>query len=162
MHEGSVISTADMIGRNGHMRWPETLKWIEHLWAIMPDQYKFNFQFRVEHSEYLNWDCSRTGFEGIRAQDVLPLMVSRFGFTNFLGCGGVIDPFIERGYGHNIDADNPKDAAFIDFVEELNQVLLEAGAIKPTMMYACMRKTAVECSHYRGLTPELCVRVPTN
>lgn len=160
MTDASVFLTADMIGRNGHRRWPETLKWINHLWPVMPKRYRHNFQFNQVHDRYLDWDCSTSGFEGIRAQDVLPLLVERFGFDAFVGYGGIIDPFVERGYGQNLDPEDPADTAFIDFVEELNQTLLEAGWIKPTIMLAAFRKGVGRSRCHAGLSPERAVRIP--
>lgn len=32
----------DMIGRNGHQRWPEALKFVEEFWRELPDKYKYN------------------------------------------------------------------------------------------------------------------------
>jgi hypothetical protein len=160
MTDESVFLTADMIGRNGHQRWPEALSWIEQLWAVMPDRYKLNFQFRSYHENYLDWDCSTSGFEGIRAQDVLPLLVERFGYDWFAGYGGVIDPFVERGYGQNLDPDDPADTGFIDLVENLNQTLLEAGKLTPTMMVASFRKGGGQSKVFAGLTPERSVRRP--
>jgi SAM-dependent methyltransferase len=160
MEENSVFLTADMIGRNGHQRWPEVLGWIQHLWQIMPDRYKFQFQFKKWHEAYLDWDCSISGFEGIRAQEVLPLLLRNFDYDRFLGFGGIIDPFIERGYGHNLDPENGKDTEFIDFVENLNQTLLETGRIKPTMMIGAFRKGVGKQSCFGPLTPAFCVRKP--
>ncbi|MCU0525785.1 MAG: class I SAM-dependent methyltransferase [Elainella sp. Prado103] len=153
-----LFLTADMIGRNGHMRWPEALEVIEGLWSIIPDHYKFNYQFNQYHAQYLNWDCSKRGFEGIRSQDVLPALVDRFAFKAFLGYGNIIDPFIERGYGHNLDPDNMQDCQFIDFVENLNTKFIDVGLAKPTMMFAVMGHQATETKCFRHWTPDYCIR----
>lgn len=158
MHADSVFLTNDLIGRNGHQRWPETLEWTESLWPMLPNHYRFNFQFNKVHERFLDWDCAKTGFEGIRAQDILPLLIQRFGFDGFVGYGGIIDPFIERGYGRNLDVSRAEDRAFIDHVEKLNQTLMEEGRIKPTQMLAVMRRSGGAGKTYRGLTPEKAVR----
>jgi hypothetical protein len=108
----------------------------------------------------VNWDCSKSGFEGIRAQDILPLLLERFDFSHFLGFGGMIDPFIDRGYGHNLRVEKPEDLAFIDFVEALNDLLLDSGAITPTMAFGVARAgcEATETICWRGLTPRDSVR----
>lgn len=73
LSEGGVFVINDMIGRNGHMRWPEAMEVIPDLWRYLPESHKYNHQLkRVEH-DYINWDCSLTSFEGIRAQDILPV-----------------------------------------------------------------------------------------
>jgi SAM-dependent methyltransferase len=162
LEDDGVFVTTDMIGRNGHMRWPEALEIIQQVWKFIPDRYKTNHQLkRVEH-EYVNWDCAKTGFEGIRAQDILPLLLEKFSFRNFLGFGNLPDIFIERGFGHNLSVDDPHDTGFIDFLEELNSLLIDLGYLKPTMMYAAMmrrKQNAPPPRCHRHWTPEFCARI---
>jgi SAM-dependent methyltransferase len=154
-----VFVTNDMIGRNGHMRWPETAKMVEQIWRFLPDRCKFNRQLSTFDGEFVDRDCSIDGFEGIRAQDILPLLVKQFGFSYFLAYGGLMDVFIDRGYGHNFDVHEKRDLAFIDFVSELNDLCLEHGVTKPTMMFAVMSPGPVEKpKFFRNLTPEFSVR----
>jgi ubiquinone/menaquinone biosynthesis C-methylase UbiE len=156
-----VFVTCDMIGRNGHMRWPEVLAVLEPLWAFMPHHYRYNHQHRAYHEKFLNWDCSTEGFEGIRAQDILPLLVKSFGFKKFFAFGGLPDVFVDRGYGPNLDINKPEDIAFIDFIELVNGQLIDSGYLKPTQCFAVMcldhdAKTAV----HKHWTPKFCVRDP--
>jgi SAM-dependent methyltransferase len=152
----------DMIGRNGHMRWPETLRYVEAIWANLADIKKYNWQHRQQHTQFLNWDCSNEGFEGIRAQDILPLLLSQFSFDGFVGCGGFIDPFVDRGYGPNFDPESAPDCDFIDLLAIANDAMLDAGQIKPTMMFADMvKKKNDDFPRVIGRrTPKFCVRYP--
>ena len=159
--DGHFVS-CDMIGRNGHMRWPETLRYVEAIWANLPEVKKYNWQLRQYHHQFLNWDCSREGFEGIRAQDILPQLLQRFSFDGFVGCGGFIDPFVDRGYGPNYDPVNALDRDFIDLVATANDAMIDAAQIKPTMMFADMVKknSGVKPGVVGRRTPEFCVRYP--
>jgi len=158
--EGHFV-TCDMIGRNGHMRWPETLQRVEEIWTSLAEAKKFHWQFKETHHAFVNWDCTYEGFEGVRAQDILPLLLQRFSFAAFAACGGFVDPFVERGYGPNFSPDNAEDRAFIDRVATENDALLEAGTIKPTMMFADMvKKGPVETRVVGPRTPQHCVRIP--
>ena len=159
--DGHFVS-CDMIGRNGHMRWPETLRYVEAIWANLPEVKKYNWQFRQCDQQFPNWDCSREGFEGIRAQDILPLILQRFSFEGFVGYGGIIDPFIDRGYGPNYDTANALDRDFIDLVATANDAMIDAGQIKPTIMIADMVKKndGVAPRVVGRRTPEFCVRYP--
>ena len=162
LEENGLFLTTDMIGRNGHMRWPEALEIIQGIWRFMPDHYKTNHQLKRVEKEYENWDCSKTGFEGIRAQDILPLLVKNFTFRGFLGFGNLPDIFIERGFGHNLNIYDPHDTGFIDFLEQLNSLLIDLGYLKPTMIYGIMtrrRPDAPQPRCYRHWTPEFCARV---
>jgi len=153
--------TCDMIGRNGHMRWPEALEHVERIWQTMPDRYKYNHQLKRYEQMYENFDCSTEGFEGIRAQDILPLLVRFFSFDAFVAYGNIPDVFVERSFGHNFDPANPDDVRFVDYLGELNDKLISDGKIKPTQMMAVMRASSSRpCKHYLHWTPEFCVRPP--
>jgi SAM-dependent methyltransferase len=151
----------DMIGRNGHMRWPETLSILEHVWKILPDVKKYNHQLRQMWPKFINFDCSKEGFEGIRAQDILPALMKRFCASHFVVAGGITEIFVDRSFGPNFNLGNEWDLRFIDFVEHLNSRLVECGSIKPTMMYAIFKTEPCDCRHEGHLTPEFCLRLPT-
>jgi SAM-dependent methyltransferase len=149
----------DMIGRNGHQRWPEALKFVEQLWNELPDKYRYNNGMNCVDRTFPNSDHSETGFEGIRAQDILPLLTKRFYFEMFVGFGNIIDIFIDRMYGPNFDPANEWDRSFIDKVHEIDQREIEGGRIKPThMLAAMMKKPVLQPKFYKHLTPEFCIR----
>ena len=164
LRPGGLFVSNDMIGRNGHMRWPEAKLWIDHLWPMLPDRLKYNHQLQRLERDFLDWDCSGEGFEGIRAQDILPLLVERFEFEVFLAYGGIVDVFTDRGFGHNFDVNEPRDRQLIDFLNFLNDRLIDLGEIKPTAMFAEMRpKSTARTANtriYRRWTPAFCVRAP--
>ena len=109
----------------------------------------------------MDWDHSVAGFEGVRAQDVLPLVVRRFRFELFLPFANLIDPFIDRAFGYNFDPAKDWDRNFIDRVHARDEQEILAGRIKPTHMFAVMRLSKPSrVSFWRGLTPEACVRQP--
>ena len=92
----------------------------------------------------------------------MPLLLQQFNFELFIGFSNVIDVFIDRGFGHNFDVNNPLDTDFIDKVHACDERAIRQGQIKPTHMVASMRKTAVDQPLYsRGLSPEFCVREVT-
>lgn len=159
--EHGYFLSCDTIGRNGHMRWPETLSIVQELWRELPDRYRYNNLLKRYEEVYDNWDCSRQGFEGIRAQDILPLLVKKFQFERFVAYGGLPDIFVDRAFGHNFNASDEQDLAFIERVGAMNDRLIDEGAIKPTQMIAAMR--AVPCAEprfHKHWTPEFCVRLP--
>ena len=161
VRERGYFITCDMIGRNGHMRWPEALEIVHNIWQTMPDRYKYNHQLKRFEALYENWDCSTEGFEGIRAQDILPLLIRFFKFEAFVAFGNLPDIFVDRSFGHNLNPENEQDVAFIDRLGELNDRLISEGKIKPTQMMAVMRTSDVgPCKSYLHWTPEFCVRPP--
>ena len=156
---GALI-TSDMIGRNGHQRWPEALSIVEEYWAELTLKYKYNHQLKRLEEAYVNWDCSADGFEGIRAQDIMPLLAERFHFDLFVPFANLISPFVDRSFGHNFDVSSEIDRALIDKVQARDEAEIQSGRIKPTQMFAVLsgdwnRSTAC----IDGLTPECCTRV---
>jgi SAM-dependent methyltransferase len=163
--EGSLV-TMDMIGRNGHMRWPETLSVIRGIWPLLPDRLKRDLIFQRLDRWYENWDCSIEGFEGIRAQDILPALIDRrFRFERFFATGGLADVFYDRRFGHNFDLDDSRDVLFLERVQALEDRMLAGDAIKPVCMYAVLRSPRSQgcppqpvCTG--GMTPAKAVRLP--
>jgi ubiquinone/menaquinone biosynthesis C-methylase UbiE len=158
---GGVLVVNDMIGRNGHRRWPEALPYVQQIWHQMPRRYKYHHRLKRLDLEYVDRDWSRKTFEGIRSQDVLPLLIRFFHFEVFVAVGNIIDPFISRGYGPNLDVEREDDRAFIDRVAELDDGLIDQGAVKPTHLIARLRTepvTSLRC--YRHWTPRHCLRRP--
>jgi SAM-dependent methyltransferase len=158
---GGWFVVHDMIGRNGHMRWPEALRYIEEIWDQMPDRYKYNHQLKCFDAEYVNRDWSRHSFEGIRAQDILPLLLEFFYFEVFVGFGNVIDPFISRAFGPNLKPRRQDDRDFIDKVARLDDRLIDEGTVKPTHLIGILRTEPVaEMKYYGARTPQHCLRPP--
>jgi SAM-dependent methyltransferase len=154
--------TSDMIGRNGHQRWPEALAIVQEFWSELPEARRYNLQLQRQERKFLDWDCAQAGFEGIRAQDILPLLIERFDFEFFLGYANVIDPFVDRSFGHHFDANSAADRAFIDRIHARDEAEILAGRIKPTHVFAVLRKNYQgETAHWAHLTPDFCVRPPS-
>lgn len=164
MHDHSLFLVSDMIGRNGHQRWPEARRALKPFWRELPAKYKKNHLLHRVEDEFMDHDCSKEGFEGIRAQDVLPLLNGSFDYELFIPFANIIMVFIDRQFGHNFDANNEEDKAFIDRVHAKDEELLLSGKLKPTQMLSVLRKKET----YQGeiklidphLTPERCVRKP--
>ncbi|MGH2508136.1 MAG: class I SAM-dependent methyltransferase [Ktedonobacteraceae bacterium] len=161
LNVGGRFVVSDMIGRNGHMRWQESLTIIESLWKVLPDNYRFNNHAKCfEGRTYNNYDCTTGGdFEGVRAQDILPLLLERFNFIKFVGFGNLPDIFVDRAYGPNFDCERDFDKYFIDFLEDLNCYLIDRGVIKPTMMIATLANDNIPCQFDRW-SPQFSLRVP--
>ena len=152
---------SDIVGRNGHLRWPEALPIVQEFWRELPLSHRFNRMLQRQEETYANWDCSTEGFEGIRSQDILPLLLTHFHFQLFLAHGNVIDPFVDRAFGHNFDAAAEWDRSFIDRVHERDEREMIAGQIKPVHMEAVVgKKPGRRLLFHPPFTPEFSVRWP--
>ena len=154
-----VFVTADMIGRNGHMRWPETRLFVDFFWPFLSHAQRRNVVLTRSEMRFLDHDCSNENFEGIRSQDVLPLVL-RQGFHpwKFFAFGGIADVFVGQFFGPNFDVANAADVFLIRRIGLLNQILLDLGAIKPTIMMAYFTKRPCEEIHYRNRTAQAAIR----
>ncbi len=153
MKECGILLTNDMIGKNGHMRWPEAAIIMEALWSTLNKRYTYNHQKHQFDEKFVNWDCSQNSFEGIRSQDILPLLCERFYFDVFVGFSNLITPFIDRAYGHNYRPDNQLDCQFIEIVAKMDDHLIDNGVLKPTQMVAAISKIelgAEQCFRHRS------------
>lgn len=161
LSKDGLFLVSDVVGRNGHQRWPEALKLVNQFWRELPDKYKYNrLQLDRHEIEYINHDCSFESFEGIRAQDVLPLLVKNFNFELFIPFGNITFIFIDRPFGHNFDADAQWDRDFIDRVHARDVEAILGGEIKPTQILAVLKNEPVAETVlvHPKLTPEFCVR----
>ncbi len=153
-----VLLINDMIGRNGHRRWPEAAELVNRIWSTTPERYRFNHYIGEVDEVYPDWDCSNVGFEGIRAQDILPLLLERLYPETYVTFANVIDPFVDRVYGLNFDPHNREDTDFIDAIARFDDAAIDLGLTTPTHMFAAFKTQPVTCSYPRNRSPERTAR----
>lgn len=156
-----IFATSDMIGRNGHLRWPETELILQSVWPLLSKEQKFHHQLSKFHLDrFEDHDCSGEGFEGIRAQDILYLALNRFSPHKFLAFGGFIDVLVDRGFGPGFRPENERDKNLIMSMCKLNDFMLDADMIKPTMMMAYFTKDDRPEVCYHGRSAVRSLRLP--
>lgn len=141
--DDGVFATSDVIGRNGHQLWPEALAELLVFWHELPQRQRYDRVLRRISTDYVDYNHASVSFEGIRAQDILRLLVERFEFEVFAPYACIALPLVERRFGANFDAGDPADRAFVDRLAQREQALLEAGTVKPTQLIAALRKRAI-------------------
>ena len=157
---GGAFLTRDVIGRNDHRAWPECKELIDRIWEEMPRRYKYSHREERFLEAFPDKDYAQKSFEGVRAQDILPLMLERFSFFRFYAFGGLVERFLNHALGPNFDLKNEDDLAFVNQLEVLNDAGIDSGLIKPTQMlaYATVKPRQLSC--WKDRTPEHCLRVP--
>ena len=156
--DDGIFLTNDMIGRNGHMLWPEALAVVDRLWERLPAKYRYNHCMEQLEEKYSNWDNSKEENEGIRAQDILPELIKRFHFDFFFAAGNITSSIFGRHYGDNFDPGVAEDLEWIDQISRLDFDLIDVGFLTPVLMFACMSNRQGPTQCYRHWTPEFCVR----
>ncbi|MGH8122388.1 MAG: class I SAM-dependent methyltransferase, partial [Rudaea sp.] len=161
LREGGSFITSDVIGRNGHQLWPEAVEEVLQLWRTLPSRCKYDRTLGRPSENYVNYNHANVGFEGIRAEDILRLLVERFEFEVFAPHACIILPFVERRFGWNFNADEQSDRDFIDRVAMRDETLLAAGKLKPTQLLARMTNTPVrDYVSTCAFSPRDCIRWP--
>jgi hypothetical protein len=161
--ENAIFLVNDMIGRNGHVMWPVTEQVVSHIWDKLDRTFKFNGYTRKFDEKPMNDDCSKEGFEGICAEDILPLMEKYFNFEIFLPFSCIINRFTDRGYGHNFHADIPEERALMETILKIDLQLLSEKRLSPVQMMAQLRpKGWSGAMRHKFQTPEEVISLRMN
>jgi hypothetical protein len=157
--DGALVVN-DMIGRNGHRRWPEAAEIVDALWRVAPSRYRYNHYLGRTDPAYPDDDCSAEGFEGVRAQDILPLLLKSFYPEIYVTFANVVDPFVDRVYGPNFDPEDPQDVAFIEQVARIDDAAIDLRLTTPTHLIGTFRTAPIACRFPRRRSPERTLRPP--
>jgi SAM-dependent methyltransferase len=149
-----VFLINDMIGRNGHQRWPEAVAMVNGIWDQMPERYRRNNYSGEIDTVYPDLDCSGESFEGVRAEDILPLLLKTFHPETYVTFANIVDPFVDRVYGPNFDINNESDVAFLEHIAQLDDAAMELRVLTPTHLVGSFRPSPVQCRYPRGRSPE--------
>jgi len=139
LHPDGVFIIEDVVGRNGHRRWPEALGVMRALWRILPEHLRHDFGHGQPDRFYEDWDYTTEGFEGVRAQEVVPLLTPHFDTERCLVWGGLAEWIFGATYAPNFDPEIPAHSAFINEVQYLEDRLIEARLTTATVLLGVFR-----------------------
>jgi SAM-dependent methyltransferase len=153
------LLTSDIIGRNGHLLWPDVEADVQDFWNRLPPAQRVDRYFGTRQQRYRPMDHSAYSNEGIRAQDVVACLSRVFDFEVFFTFGGSIMPFIERRIGFNFDPGAPEDRELIDRIDATDHAALAGGRYPPSNMIAALRKKGLATRRvHEPLSPEQFLR----
>jgi SAM-dependent methyltransferase len=165
MKADGTFVCSDMIGRNGHRRWPEQLYVAENLWRRLPRSSKHDFILNTDILQYPDYDYTCEGKsdirEGIRSQDILPLLVRNFHFRYFVAWGGISFEFVGRRLAQNFSPHTAVGKEFLLELTSLEEKLTSEGVIKPDQMIATLTHKASQSEQvtcWQHWTPTYCIR----
>ena len=130
----------DMIGRNGHVLWNGSKELVDEIWGNLDIRYRYNAYTKEYDNEVMNHNCSTEGFEGIRAEDIIPLLISYFDFDIYLPFSYMISRFIDRAYGHNFNLDDKNDLEIINKIIELEKNIADKNILSATQAFIKLKK----------------------
>ncbi len=139
-----VFVTVDVPTPNGFRMRPETRAVVRNLWAALPPQFKVDHTRYAEPrfaEEYEDLDLSRTSFECINSEAILPALRARLEEVAFVPAHSLARRFFDTKFGPNFDLSRPLDESIVSFILELDRYYLETGKLEPeTFFGAYVRK----------------------
>jgi SAM-dependent methyltransferase len=134
-----VLLSSDIIGRNGHLLWPDVEIEVQQIWATLPAGKRHDRHFNAVQTRYRPINHAAYSNEGVRAQDIVGCLLAEFDFELFFSFGAAIVPFIERRIGFNFDPQQADDRALIDRVHVADATALASGRYPAANMIAALR-----------------------
>lgn len=139
MQPDGVLLGTDVIGRNGHLLWPDAAALVESIWEQLPEAKRMDRHFGRVQASYRPIDHAACANQGVRAQDVVEALSEVFDFELFFTYGGAIMPFVGHRLGFNFDPANPADTALIDRIHLLDAAALAEERYPASNMVAALR-----------------------
>src|SRR5262249_10300138 len=109
------------------LMWPETKAIVANIWRTLPASYRVNHTAYAEQrvdAEMWDADTSAVGMECIRSEDVLPILERQFKPIHSLNALSLCMRFFHYMYGPNFDLGRPFDAAFFEWIWQLDNALI--------------------------------------
>lgn len=149
-----LLLTSDVIGRNGHLLWPSVETIVQKHWAQLPaEQRRDRFTNTITHTYHAENHAAYSN-EGIRAQDIVGVLLEKLDFELFLTYSGAIIPFVERRIGFNFDPASALDRSVIDNIAQEDERHIRSGSYPAANMLAALRpKGAVTSRAFDPISP---------
>jgi SAM-dependent methyltransferase len=152
--DGRLLSS-DVIGRNGHALWPSAAAFVDRWWRELRESQRYDRYFEKRVPRYTSVDHSTYSHEGVRAQDIVPILLQHFDFETFFAFGGGIMPFVERRLGFNFNPNDDADRNLIDRIHADDAANVAAARYPAAKMIASLRrKRRAVVPRYEPISPD--------
>ncbi len=138
-----VFITMDICSRNGFVLWPENERVVDAFWQRLPKSHRYARTLGAEPQycdRYPNVDCSLTGFECIRSEDVLPSLRRHLDEVHFVPAHALARRFFDTMFGGNFDLGRPFDLQFFLEVMIADELAIARQELRPDTFFAVYRK----------------------
>jgi ubiquinone/menaquinone biosynthesis C-methylase UbiE len=139
---GGRLIVEDVIMRNGSLMWPETKEIVTRIWQTLPGKYRVNhtaYDKKRIDDQFWELDTSTAGMECIRSQDVKPVLEAHFKPIHSITYMSLCMRFFHLMYGPNYDLAQPFDAAFFEYIWQLDALLVAAGKLRGEVLFGVYR-----------------------
>lgn len=141
--EGEFWSIGEFVGRNGTRLDEDAYQIANAFFKELPEKYRVNRNPGSEggiDSDLPNFDCSLVCFEGIRSEDILPVLDARMKRQVSVSSDCFLWRLVNLAYQDNYSLTNPEDIEIIDRAIELEVEHFKAGG-HPTTFNGVFVKT---------------------
>lgn len=146
LDDAGLLLTCDIVGRNGHVLWPSVATVVNRHWQDLDAAKRFDRHSSRCLQDYQSIDHSAYSNEGVRAQDVVRVLLEHFDFDFFFTYGAAIMPFVERRIGFNFDPADLNDVRFISSVADEDERRVVQAEYPASNMIASLRKRGFDGS----------------
>ncbi len=129
-----VFVLKDYIGANFLQRTPKQRAVCSMLWRTLPERYRRHVSGRVLDGIYIPRKEDLPPYEGIRAEDVLPVIEARFRTLHSHTYGGILFP-LWNGFAQNY-TESADDRALVERLWQLDRQMIDSGAVEPNFIRA--------------------------
>lgn len=124
----------DYIGSNFLQRTEKQRAVCGMLWRTLPERYRRHISGRVLDDIYIPRKEDLPPYEGVRAEEVLPVIQARFRTLHSHAYGGILFP-LWNGFAQNY-TQSAEDRAVIERLWRLDRQMIDAGTVEPNFIRA--------------------------
>lgn len=106
---GEFWIIGEAIGRNGNQLWPEALDEANRIFSLLPERFRRNAFTRKVDSTVPETDFSVNSFEGIRSEEIEPLLLRYFDPVEMSRMNCFLWRLVNPAYFHNYDLNSQED-----------------------------------------------------
>jgi SAM-dependent methyltransferase len=137
--DGEFWSIGEAIGRNGNRLWGSDLEVANGCFHELPARLRRNRYSGIIDESLPDDDYASGTFEGIRSQDIVPLLMDRFESVHLYRRNCFLWRLVNQAYSDNYDMENPVDIAHLHSIVSAEIAHFRGGG-RPTEMHAVFRK----------------------
>ncbi|TNF35726.1 MAG: class I SAM-dependent methyltransferase [Gammaproteobacteria bacterium] len=124
----------DYIGANFLQRTPDQRAVCSMLWRTLPERLRRHVSGKVMNGIYIPDKNTLPPYEGIRAEEVLPVIQRRFRMLHGHCYAGILFP-LWNGFAQNY-TQSTEDMALIGRLWQLDRQMIDSGAVEPNFIRA--------------------------
>jgi len=111
--DGEFWSIGEYVGRNGNRLWPDARAEANKFFHNLPEKYRTNHHTHQVDVEIPDNDCSVASFEGIRSEDIEPILDRWFHPFDVYRRNCFLWRIINQAYSDNYNLQNSEDRTWI-------------------------------------------------